>query len=56
MGIVEEECDETIYWMHLLVKSNSVGQNDVESLMREANQIIAMTVSSIKTARSNLNK
>jgi four helix bundle protein len=51
MGIVEEEADETIYWMELLIKARLVQENDISSLLDEANQILAMTVSSIKTAR-----
>lgn len=53
MGIVEEEADETIYWMELLVESGAIQQSLVEPLMKEANELLAITVSSIKTARSN---
>jgi four helix bundle protein len=52
MGIVEEEADETIYWMELLVLSGLVQKSDITNLLDEANQILAMTVSSIKTART----
>jgi four helix bundle protein len=51
MGIVEEETDETIYWMELLIEANLVQENDISHLLKEANQILAMTVSSIKTAQ-----
>ncbi|MGZ6220966.1 MAG: four helix bundle protein [Syntrophales bacterium] len=51
MGIVEEQADETIYWMELLVLSDLVRKSDITNLLDEANQILAMTVSSIKTAR-----
>ena len=56
MGIVEEETDETIYWIELLVKAGLVNENDVSDLLEEANQILAMTVSSIKTARRKTKK
>jgi len=56
MGIVEEEADESIYWMELLVESGLVKQNDVSHLIEEAKQILAMTVSSIKTAKSRNKK
>jgi four helix bundle protein len=56
MGIVEEEADGSIYWMELLVESGLVKQNDVSHLIEEANQILAMTVSSIKTAKSRNKK
>jgi four helix bundle protein len=51
MGIVEEEADETIYWMELLILSGLVRKSDITNLLDEADQILAMTVSSIKTAR-----
>jgi four helix bundle protein len=51
MGIVEEEADEAIYWMELLTEVGILPTNKVVSLMEEANQILSITVSSIKTAR-----
>lgn len=53
MSIVEEEADEAMYWMELLVESNMVSQKHVAALMDEANQLVAIIVSSIKTARTN---
>jgi four helix bundle protein len=50
MGIVEEEADETIYWKELLILPGLVRKSDITTLLDEANQILAMTVSSIKTA------
>jgi len=51
MGIVEEECDETIYWMELLVETDIVEAKRLDDLQREAHEILAMVVTSIKTAR-----
>lgn len=51
MGIVEEEADESIYWMELLVESGIVNSTAVAELCNEGNQIVAMIVSSINTAR-----
>jgi four helix bundle protein len=51
MGIVEEEADETIYWMELLIEAGLIQKDNLIPLLDEANQILAMTVSSIKTAR-----
>jgi len=50
-GIVEEEADESIYWMELLVEGGLIRKDDLSDLLNEANQILAMTVSSIRTAR-----
>ena len=54
MGIVEEECDETIYWIELAVAADCVAQERVDALLREANEILAMTVASIKTAKKQV--
>jgi four helix bundle protein len=53
MGIVEEEADETIYWIELLVESDLIKKERVVNLLDEANQIVAIVVSSIRTARGN---
>ena len=53
MGIVEEETDETIYWLELLVTSGLIQESDIKDLTDEANQLLAITVSSIKTAKRN---
>ncbi len=51
MGIVEEEADESIYWLELLVDSGIVTAQDAAQLMNEANELLAIAVSSIRTAR-----
>lgn len=53
MRIVEEECDESLYWMELLIEAGIVEEARLRDLMREANEILAMVVTSIKTARSH---
>ena len=53
MGIVEEEADESMYWMELLVESGLVKKEEVASLSDEANQIVAIVVSSIRTAKEH---
>ena len=53
MGIVEEECDEALYWMEMLIESGSIKPALLKSLIDEGNQILAIVVASIKTARRN---
>lgn len=53
MGIVEEECDEALYWMEMLIESESVKPDLLKDLIDEGNQIIAIVVASIRTARRN---
>ena len=51
LGTVEEECDESIYWMELLVDSGKIKAVRIADLMKEADEILAMVVASAKTAR-----
>ncbi|MBC8115174.1 MAG: four helix bundle protein [Candidatus Saccharimonas sp.] len=54
LGIVEEEADESIYWLELLVDGKIVKQELLVELLKEANEITAMVVSSIQTAKRGL--
>jgi len=53
MGIVEEEIDETIYWLELLIEVGILRAEEVEAILKEANELLAIVVASIKTARKN---
>src|SRR5438874_11326029 len=51
MGIVEEEADESSFWLELLAEAGLVVSDDARRLREEADQLVAITVSSIRTAR-----
>src|SRR5579871_3030112 len=51
MGTVEEEADESGYWMELLLDSGKIKQTKISALMDEAGELTAIAVSSINTAR-----
>jgi len=51
MGIVEEEADESQFWLEILVNRESVDQTHGMKLHEEAGEIVALTVASIRTAR-----
>ncbi len=53
LSIVEEEADESIYWVDLLVESGLVAKKNVEGLLKEMDEVLAMVVASIKTMRRN---
>jgi four helix bundle protein len=53
MGIVEEEADETLFWLELLEESELITAAKLTAIKREADELIAITVASIKTARRN---
>jgi four helix bundle protein len=54
MGIVEEECDECLFWMEMIIEAGLMSKEHLNDLMCEADELLAITVSSIKTARKKL--
>ena len=53
LRVVEEECDESLFWMELLVDNNLIRASRLAELMKEADEILAIVVSSAKTARTS---
>jgi four helix bundle protein len=51
MGIVEEELDETSFWLELLLAAEMLAPEDVDDLLREANELLSIVVASIRTAK-----
>jgi four helix bundle protein len=52
-GNVEEEADESGFWLELLVDSGRLGATPAAPLLREASGLTAIAVSSINTARNS---
>ena len=53
MGVVLEEADESAFWIELLTADGKTTVRQSASLLREANELVAIAVSSINTARQN---
>jgi four helix bundle protein len=53
LGIVEEEADESAYWLELLGEAGLVPADRLADLHKEAGEITAMVVASIKTAKGH---
>ena len=51
LGIVEEETDESVFWMEMIVEKGLIKKSLVEDLVDEGNQLTAIWVTSINTAR-----
>jgi four helix bundle protein len=51
LGLVEEEADETRYWLELLLEAGLISHDAAAPLLQEAAELVAITVASIKTAR-----
>lgn len=55
LGIVEEESDECVYWLELLIRAKIFTPRRLSPLLKEANEIVAMVVASIRTAKRRNN-
>jgi four helix bundle protein len=55
LGIVEEEADETLYWLELLAESECVKPERLQELSKEAREIVAIVTASRKTLRAREN-
>ncbi|GGG40450.1 four helix bundle protein [Dokdonia pacifica] len=55
MKIVEEEADESMFWLEVLKEVSDVNPEEITRLISEANELLAITVSSIKTVRKRIN-
>ena len=57
LKIVEEEADESHFFLEILLEITIIEKlnlnPEIEVLLKEANELVAITVSSIKTARIN---
>ena len=56
LAIVEEEADESLYWIELLIASEIGPEQTLLPLAEEINEIVRMAVTSIKTLRSKTSK
>ncbi|PIB38128.1 four helix bundle protein [Maribacter sp. 4G9] len=55
LKIVEEEVDESVYWLELLLEILPNYETEINKLIGEGKELLAITVASIKTARKNKN-
>ena len=53
ISIVEEEADETLYWLELAGECGLIDENNLKDLLKEANELVAIFTSTRKTAKSN---
>ena len=50
LGTVEEEADECVFWLELIIDSALVSEQKIRPLLNETGEIVAIMVSSKKTA------
>jgi len=54
MGVVEEDADESVFRMELMVDAGILTRGKLRDLLREGNELVAIAVSSKRTARSSI--
>ena len=53
LGVVIEEADESIFWLELVVDTGLLGNTLVESLLKEADEILRIMIVTRKSAQKN---
>jgi four helix bundle protein len=53
IAIVEEECDETLFWLELIAEANMLKNERLHDIVKEADELTAIFTASGKTARLN---
>lgn len=56
LGIVEEEADESCFWLELIVEAEMLKPQRVHPLLKEANELTAIIAQSRKSASASRNK
>ena len=56
LGTVEEEADETAFWLELIIEGSLLTAAQIQPLLIEAGEIVAITAASKKTASATLAK
>ena len=54
LKIVEEETDETIYWLEILEEGSLIKKEKISDLIKETHEILSIIVASINTTKKNL--
>ena len=54
--IVEEECDETLFWLELIAAAELIEIEKLQYLLKETDELTAIFTASGKTARQNKRK
>ncbi|HEU0125517.1 four helix bundle protein [Flavobacterium sp.] len=56
MNIVLEEADETLFWIEIIKEKMWLAKEELEIALKEANELTAIFVSSLKTVNNRINK
>jgi four helix bundle protein len=53
IGIVEEEADESTFWLDIIPDTKNASTEEVEPLLKEARELTAIFTAASKTAKQN---
>jgi four helix bundle protein len=53
IGVVEEEADETAFWLELIIDSTLLSERKIRPLLMEAGELVAIMAASRKSAIAN---
>lgn len=56
LGVVVEETDETIFWLDLMAETNLVSRDQIDNLLKEGHELLAIFSASRRTAKSRQTK
>ncbi len=56
MNIVLEEADETLFWIEIVKEKMWLAKEELDTVLKEANELTAIFVSSLKTVNNRINK
>ena len=51
LHIALKECNETIYWLNLLYDTGFISEKEYESMAIDSKELLALLISSLKTAK-----
>ena len=53
LGIVEEEADETVFWLEMIIEAGIFKKEKITPLLKEANEMVSIIVVSLKSVKGN---
>lgn len=56
LSIALKECNETLYWLNLLEDTSYIGEKEAQSIISDCRELLAMLITSVKTAKQRNNK
>ncbi len=56
LSIALKECNETLYWLNILKDTDYLNEQEFESINTDCQELLALLISSIKTAKQNNEK